>query len=132
MRQRGVGRLLPAAHPGLPAAPLLDGQGSVERAEVLGAEPEVMQWQVVQTGAAEIVVKTVCRGADKSGLARLKMALLGQSPQNVRIEVQPVASIPLEANGKRRLIIPLSSIDTPGSHRDPELGSMGAVKFLHK
>ena len=100
--------------------------------QILGAEPEVMQWQVVQTGAAEIVVKTVCRGADKSGLARLKMALLGQSPQNVRIEIQPVASIPLEANGKRRLIIPLSSIDTPGSHRHPEIGSIGAVKFLNK
>jgi len=42
--------------------------------QFLNAEPDVMKCQVVQTGAAEIVVKTICRAADKSGLARLKMA----------------------------------------------------------
>ena len=73
--------------------------------QILNAEPEVMQWQEVQTGAAEIVVKTICRAADMSGLSRLKMAFLAQCPQNVRIEVQPVDSIPLETNGKLCLTI---------------------------
>ena len=100
--------------------------------EILGAQPEVVQWQVVQTSVAEIVVKTVLRTPDPLGPARLKTALLSHSPRDLRIEVQSVATIPLEANGKRRLVIPFSGIDTPDSPTYRELGSIGAGGSLNR
>jgi phenylacetate-CoA ligase len=74
---------------------------------ILGAEPEILQWQVVQTAPCDILVRIVPRRDGPRLVDRVAASLRSQLPPAARIVVRSEKVIPGEANGKRRLIIPL-------------------------
>lgn len=76
--------------------------------ELLGQEPEVEQWQAVQAAPATIVVRVALRAPQPLLIAKIESVMRHQLPPGVQIRVHPEESIPLEANGKRRLVIPFS------------------------
>jgi phenylacetate-CoA ligase len=75
--------------------------------ELLGAEPDILRWQVRQQTRSHIVVHTVLRDPAPSAAASVEARLRLHLPPGLHIDVRPVADIPLEANGKRRLVVPL-------------------------
>ncbi len=75
--------------------------------EVLGSEPGLLQWQVRQETLKRVLVNVVLKEPSEQVVARIESRLRGQLPAGLTIQVQPVKSIPLERNGKRRLVIPL-------------------------
>ena len=74
--------------------------------EVLGAEPEIEQWQVRQMSPADIVVRVVLRTRDDGTTERIRSLLQNQLPTVARIGVETSDCIPPDSNGKRRLVIP--------------------------
>ena len=72
----------------------------------LGSEPDVIQWQVVQETDTDLAVKVVLRDPGGDRCAGIATRLARRLPADVRIRVDSVATIPPEANGKRRLVIP--------------------------
>jgi phenylacetate-CoA ligase len=81
--------------------------------ELLAAEPAVRQWQVQQTATDEILVRvvlgSVVPGSADGGITdRLRTALGSRLRSETRLIVDMVDTIPPEANGKRRLMIPLA------------------------
>lgn len=74
--------------------------------ELLGAEPAIEQWQVRQPRPDEILVLLKLRTSDDAPAARIRDEMQTRLPPDVCVMVDPTASIPLESNGKRRLIIP--------------------------
>lgn len=75
--------------------------------EILGEDPDVLRWQVRQQSPTRIAVFTVL-GKPSAGLAAsVKSRLRRQLPPGLDVDVHPVADIPLEGNGKRRLVVPL-------------------------
>lgn len=76
--------------------------------EILGAEPDVVRWQVRQQAPARIVVRTVLGNPTERLAAAVASRLRRQLPPGLHVDVHPVADIPLEANGKRRLVVPLA------------------------
>ena len=99
---------------------------------VLGSEREVVQWQVRQTSRVDIAVSVVLRGGTAASREGIRARLQERLPAEVRVVVESVVSIPLEANGKRRLVIPFSGIDTPDSPTHREIGSIGAGRSLNR
>ena len=76
--------------------------------ELLGAEPDILRWQVRQQTRSHIVVHTVLRDPAPGAAASVETRLRHHLPPGLHVDVRPVADIPLEANGKRRLVVPLS------------------------
>lgn len=75
--------------------------------ERLGSEADVLCWQVRQQSSTHIVVLVVLRQPTADAVATLAARLRHRLPPGLHVAVQAVAAIPLEANGKRRLVIPL-------------------------
>ncbi len=76
--------------------------------ELLGSERDIVQWQVHQVGESNLVVRTVLRSDAVDTAERLQTLIRGYLPQDIQILIEPVTSIPVEANGKQRLVIPFS------------------------
>ena len=75
--------------------------------ELLGAEADVLCWQVRQQSRAQILVRVVLQQPSTDAVAMLTARLRRKLPPDLHVEIEAVAAIPLEANGKRRLVIPL-------------------------
>jgi phenylacetate-CoA ligase len=73
--------------------------------ELLGAEADVLCWQVRQQSRTSILVRVVLRQPSADVETRVAAELRRRLPPDLNIEVQAVATIPLEANGKRRLVV---------------------------
>ncbi|MEI7861175.1 MAG: hypothetical protein WCJ21_01030 [Planctomycetota bacterium] len=82
---------------------------------VLGGEREIVQWQVRQTSRVDIVVRVVLRGGTAASLEGIRARVQERLPPEVRVVVESVVSIPPEANGKRRLVVPFSGDDRTDS-----------------
>jgi len=75
--------------------------------ELLGSEADIVCWQVRQMDLRSILVLVVLQRSSTNRLDRVASRLQCKLSQDFHIEVQEVDSIPLESNGKRRLVIPL-------------------------
>jgi len=74
--------------------------------EILGSEPGIREWQVMQVTESDIVVKVVVGTSVSAVTATIGALLRSRLPRELTIQVYAVESIPVEGNGKRRLIIP--------------------------
>ena len=74
--------------------------------ELLGCERDVTQWQVRQETDTDIVVRIVLRHDAGNPADRIAATLRQRLPHGLGVQVDCVATIPREANGKRRLVIP--------------------------
>jgi phenylacetate-CoA ligase len=75
--------------------------------ELLGIEPDVLCWQVRQQSSTHLLVLVVLQQHSPDLVDLLASRLRHKLPSELFVEVQAVATIPLEANGKRRLVVPL-------------------------
>lgn len=76
--------------------------------ELLGEDSDILQWQVRQRSDTHLVVHVVARDHRSAAVAAAAERLRRRLPHGLHIDVQPVGEIPLEANGKRRLVVPLA------------------------
>jgi phenylacetate-CoA ligase len=74
--------------------------------ELLGGVRGVIHWQAVQETGTDIVVRVVLSPPSDDQTARIAATLRDRLPGECTLRVESVKSIPPEANGKRRLVIP--------------------------
>ena len=75
--------------------------------ELLGSEADIVCWQVRQMDLRSILVLVVLQRSSTNRLDRVASRLQSILSQDFHTVVQEVDSIPLESNGKRRLVNPL-------------------------